>query len=773
MTTPAADHADNSPSEAREPVQRTGPAWMDDAEWVVHSDRIAPLVDGVEYYRALRAAILRAQRRILIVGWDLHSEIDLLRGREADAAIERDGHPVRLADLLERMVEERPKLRVSILIWAGSPLFAFERQHLPRMKRPWSSHDRIDLVWDRVSPPLASQHQKIVVIDDRVAFVGGMDITQSRWDDHAHRREDPRRRKPGLLPSFGHPYHDIMLALDGEAAEVVARWSRERWARAADSELEPEAAAEDGDAAVERDEEADLDPWPPHVEPILRDRVVALTLTQPDLPDRPGRRQVESTYLAQIAQARRFVFVENQYFSSETICDALCDRLREPEGPEVILVLPYGCPGTVQSMALDTQRDRLLERLREADRHDRLGVYWPTLAGGDEEDVHENAVYVHAKTLVVDDQLLRIGSANLANRSMGLDSELDASIWIEEDDAEARDAVAHYRRRLLAYLLSVDVERVAETEAHEGTLRATIERLRDGARTLHPFDHRADVPEGIALPIELADPDGPLDPTEVLRATRLVEASEGLLQTLVRTRNRAIAGLRHHRRRIALAALAVLAIAFFVTPLRDAVDAGVVRGVLDAIRSGPMGDIGVFAAFSVAAAVGVPVTLLIAAVGAALGAAPALVICLAGVAVSAALGFAIGRRIPATARERRLGGRMGVVAARLKDRSVLALAILRNIPIAPYAIVNIACGATPIGWVAFLTGTLLGMAPGIVLASVFGEALGDWLADPTLIGALRAGAVLAAMIAAALLADRYLATRLEDEPNEHSGEVAG
>ena len=249
MSPPPASRPTDEPADARRPAQtrpaagNDSPGWADDAEWVVRSERIAPLVDGVEYYRALRQSILRAHRQILIVGWDLHSEIDLLRGREADAAIERDGYPVRLADLLARMVDERPGLHVSILIWEGSPFFALERQHLPRMKRPWSSHDRIDLVWDRVSPPLASQHQKIVVIDDRVAFVGGMDLTQSRWDSHAHHREDPRRRKPGLLPSYGHPYHDIMIALDGEAAAVVGEWSRERWARGAKSSVSEEQTA--------------------------------------------------------------------------------------------------------------------------------------------------------------------------------------------------------------------------------------------------------------------------------------------------------------------------------------------------------------------------------------------------------------------------------------------------------------------------------------------------------------------------------------------------
>jgi phosphatidylserine/phosphatidylglycerophosphate/cardiolipin synthase-like enzyme/uncharacterized membrane protein YdjX (TVP38/TMEM64 family) len=731
------------------------PGWLDRVEWLAHAQRLAPLVDGIEYFRALRESLIRARRRVILIGWDLHSEIDLLRGREAEEAIERDGYPVRLADLLERIVSENDSLRVSILIWEGSPLFAFERQHLPRMKRPWASQSRIDLVWDRDTPPLGSQHQKLVVIDDRLAYVGGLDLTQSRWDDHAHRPADRRRRKPGLIPSYGPPYHDIMLAVDGEAARVLGDWSRERWARATGEDL-------DGSRRAAEDDDEDGDPWPPQLEPMLRNRPVALALTQPDFDGRPEKRQVEQTFLAQIAEARRFVFIENQYFSCEKICSALCDRLREPGGPEIVLILPWGCPGTVQSMSLDTQRDALLDRLREADVEGRLGVYWPTLAGGEEEKVHENAVYVHAKTLVIDDTLMRIGSANLANRSMGLDTELDASVWIDEDDDAAREAIAAYRQRLLAYLLDVELERVAATERREESLLAMIETLREGDRSLHPFDHRASTFQGLALPIELADPDRPLDAAEVLRAIDLVEAGIGLRQKVARWRQTFVAGLRHHRRTvIAGSVLTVFAVAWTCTPIRERIDLDLLRSTLDSIRSSPFGDLGVLAAFWLAAAVGVPVTLLIAAVAAGLGAKTAVAISLIGVAGSASVGFSIGRRIPGGQRARRVGSRLGRIAARLENRSVLALAILRNIPIAPYALVNVACGATQISWPGFLGGTLLGMAPGIVLASVFGQALGEWLAEPSLTGVLRAGAALAVMIGAALLADRWLRDRLD------------
>jgi len=175
------------------------------AEWRARTSRLAPVVDGVDYYRFLRDALIRARRDVLIVGWDLHSEIDLLRGEEAARASRESAWPVRLADLLLRLVQERGDLHIRLLIWRGASLFALERQHWPRMKRPWADHPRLELEWDSDTPRIASQHQKFVVIDDAIAFTGGMDLTSSRWDTHEHAPIDARRRLPGLLPLRGDP----------------------------------------------------------------------------------------------------------------------------------------------------------------------------------------------------------------------------------------------------------------------------------------------------------------------------------------------------------------------------------------------------------------------------------------------------------------------------------------------------------------------------------------------------------------------------------------
>ena len=66
-------------------------------------------------------------------------------------------------------------------------------RRVPLYRLPWRSHRRLRLVLDADHPPAGSHHQKVVVIDDKVAFCGGIDITTSRWDTREH-PADPAKR---------------------------------------------------------------------------------------------------------------------------------------------------------------------------------------------------------------------------------------------------------------------------------------------------------------------------------------------------------------------------------------------------------------------------------------------------------------------------------------------------------------------------------------------------------------------------------------------------
>ncbi|MDH3265063.1 MAG: phospholipase, partial [Paracoccaceae bacterium] len=212
-----------------------------------HAERAAVLVDGAAYFGALRAALLKAQRSVFIVGWDIDSRVELL-GEEPKPD---DDAPTKLGELLTYLVDRRPELRIHLLLWDYSVVYALEREPLPSINLDWATPRQIKVCLDDVLPLGASHHQKIVVIDDAIAFCGGLDLTIRRWDTAEHSLEHPRRRDPDGKPYD--PFHDIQMCVDSEAALVLADLVRQRWLDAACEH--PLAAEPTGD------------PWPEGLEP--------------------------------------------------------------------------------------------------------------------------------------------------------------------------------------------------------------------------------------------------------------------------------------------------------------------------------------------------------------------------------------------------------------------------------------------------------------------------------------------------------------------------
>ncbi|MDX2166631.1 MAG: phospholipase D-like domain-containing protein [Deltaproteobacteria bacterium] len=422
------------------------------------AERVAVLVDGAAYFSAFAAAARRARHHILLIGWDFHGGVRLHPDGRPDRADE-------IGTFLEELVVATPTLRVSVLDWDFSLLYALERQFLPRLRFGQLTHERFRFRLDSHHPPAGAQHQKIAVIDDALAFVGGFDFGPCRWDTVAHDATDARRVDPDGRPYP--PFHDVQIAVDGGAARAVAAMARQRWEQATG---EPLAASP-----------PDVDVWPADVRPDFEQVDVAIARTQPAFDGNPEVREVEQLYLDAIAAARRWLYFENQYLTSDAIGAALIRRLAEPDGPEVVILQPRQCQGWVEQTAMGVLRARLMRRLRAADRFDRLRVYYPDVAG-----LGEQRLTVHAKLLVVDDRLLRIGSANLNNRSMGVDSECDLAIEAGADAERAR-RIAAVRDRLVGEHVGHSAERVAATLAAHGSLIRTIETLSSPQRGLRPL----------------------------------------------------------------------------------------------------------------------------------------------------------------------------------------------------------------------------------------------------------------------------------------------
>jgi len=193
-------------------------------------------------------------------------------------------------------------------------------------------------------------------------------------------------------------------------------------------------------------------------------------------------REIEALYLEAIASARHWIYLENQYFTSPVIGDALAMRLAEPDGPEVVVVCPARGGGRMDRLMMDHARNCLIHRLQVADQHGRFRAF-AALAAGDVP------ITIHSKVMVVDDRLLRVGSANLNNRSLGFDTECDLAIDAGPEDGQTRRAIRGLLDRLLA-------EHVARPRgqlqaALEGTnsLISSIEALNPASgRHLQAFD---------------------------------------------------------------------------------------------------------------------------------------------------------------------------------------------------------------------------------------------------------------------------------------------
>jgi phosphatidylserine/phosphatidylglycerophosphate/cardiolipin synthase-like enzyme len=461
---------------------------------VVPASRGAVLVDGAAYFSRLEAALRRARRSVLIVGWDFDGRIRL-----RPEAPEEDSPP--LGPLLRALVEARPELEVRILIWSVAVLHAPGAPGQLLFGADWQDHARLTLKLDTHHPIYAAHHQKIVCMDDELAFVGGIDLTVRRWDTSRHAIDDPVRLQPD--ESRYHPVHDVQMAVDGLAAQSLAELARARWKAATGEVLAPVPARR-------------TDPWPADLDPHFTNVAVAIARTMPAMGDQPAISEVAKLTADALNAARRSIYIEAQYMTASFVGDVLERQLAASDGPEIVVLMTYESHGFAEQLVMGKNRDRLIRRLKRADRHGRLRVYYPCVPAGDGE---RRQVLIHSKLIIVDDVFLRVGSSNLNNRSIGLDTECDLAI--EASDAATRSAIRALRDTLLAEHLDTSPEAVAEAVAEEGSLVRAVERLNGRPRGMTAFDALRDRgPTRPVLGTRLLDPTGPFEPLWFLRRKR-------------------------------------------------------------------------------------------------------------------------------------------------------------------------------------------------------------------------------------------------------------
>lgn len=466
----------------------------------VQASRVRVIVDGKDYFELMQQAMLKARQRILLIGWDVDTRIHLTQGRRWWQKGRRRQYPARLGSFILWLARHRKGLEIRILKWSfGAVKFLARGSMLLDLIR-WFPHKRIDFKFDTSHPIGCSHHQKIVVVDDKLAVCGGIDMTGRRWDTREHLPQDNRRRGPGGF-LYG-PWHDMTMMMEGEVASALDALGRDRWIRAGGTDLSPARVGE-GSA------------WPDDLEPQFENVELGISRTRAEYDWQPAVNEIEQLFLLQIARARHFIYAENQYFASRKIAEAISRKLTEDDPPEVVIINPRTADGWIEEQAMDTARTQLVRAINELDTKNRFHIYAP-YAG-------DTPIYVHAKLLIVDDQILRIGSANFNNRSLGLDSECDCFIDCSRPaNGHCGEAIRALRYSLLAEHCGLDEGEVGPLLEQTGSMAAMIASVPKGKpRELRPLELRelTEIERELAQR-QMLDPEKPSELFEITPAKR-------------------------------------------------------------------------------------------------------------------------------------------------------------------------------------------------------------------------------------------------------------
>jgi phospholipase D1/2 len=334
--------------------------------------------------------------------------------------------------------------------------------------------------------------------------------------------------------------------------------------------------------------------------------------------------------------------------------------------------------------------------------------------------------------MIVDDRTARVGSANLSNRSMGLDTECD--LVLDADlDPRLGGAIASLRNGLLAEHLDCDKQAVADALASRGSLIAAVDALRGRARSLAPLPEPA--PEN-ASEADLASGPAPAKPTvglaflDGLACDPEQPAPDQLLAMLVPE------GLRPPVRRslvgwaLVVAALVALVAAWRLTPLRTLLDVEKVAALGQRLSGHPAAPFGVLAAYLIGTLVFFPITLLLGGTALLFPAPIAIIYCMVGALSAASTTYGIGRLVGRFRPRWLQRPRLMRVSRQLRRRGTLAVIAARMLPVGNFSLINMTAGAFGVPFRDYLLGNVIGLLPGVLALTVFADRIGATLRNP-------------------------------------------
>ncbi|MEK9969577.1 MAG: VTT domain-containing protein, partial [Ferrovibrio sp.] len=410
------------------------------------------------------------------------------------------------------------------------------------------------------------------------------------------------------------------------------------------------------------------------------------------------------------------LYVENQFLTSLALARRLAERLKQQPALEVLIVAPKTHHTWLEQQSMLAGRIRFMQMIADAGLQDRVRFACPCIQHDDSVKDRDAEVMVHSKVMAVDDRLLRIGSANLCNRSIAVDTECD--LVIEATTPDQRAGIARARNRLIAEHCGADVAEVEALLADTGSLFATLDALQGREHRLCPIVD--EMPAGFDLIGSVADPKRPLDADRYLPDPSNEPPSQRRLSAIL------VIGL-------CVVAVIALVLAWRYTPLSEWASPTRLAAAFRAVADSPFAFPLVVGIFVAAGFIAFPITLLIAATAITFGTWEGLSIAITGSMANALATYGAGRWLGADLLRRVMGPRINRVARKVKSNGILAVTTMRVMPTAPFTLVNLVAGATRIRLMDYTIGTFLGLAPGIVIMAVLGGRLLEMMSHPSLL----------------------------------------
>lgn len=670
---------------------------------IENSTFAAPVVDCSNYYRAIHEAICKAQHTLFIVGWDIDSRIELIRGEEAESS----KCPTTLFELLKWKSEQSPHLSIYLNRWDYSVFLAAERETFSSMKWKMNGIENLEFIFDDQLPLGASHHQKVIVVDDEIAFCGGMDIAIARWDNRQHHVHEKKRRDPQGTLVLGFekkyiPYHDAQMLVAGDAAQSLGELARKRWFLATGKQPKP---------VKTYDEKKFPSAWPESVTPALENARIGISLTTPRFRDQHLDRSVEHLYLDMIAKAQRFIYMENQFFTHVEIAEALNKRLKEKPELRVLMLSCKDPQGFMERKTMYFGRVHFKDALIKDGVGDRVVMAYPI----SQENNTKEQVRVHSKVMIVDENYLRIGSSNMNYRSMTLDTECD--LLVESTNDKTREGIASIRDDLIREHTGREIEDIQRIICEGVSVKEFLKDVPTSRQHIREINDEAYRHEKFAkFFIRFGDPSKPLLPSYLTSHRRIGKKpnSKPFPAKLSFT----------------IMLIFLLIIAWKFTPLSELADAENIASLLEKVSASPWSvPVGILV-YIAGTLIFFPHVVMTTAVVLVFAPIDAFLVAMISSLVSCSISYFFGIKLGKESLNAIFGQYSKRICQYADKGGVLALTILRLIPIAPFTAVNMMLGMIKVPYTNLIISTFLGMLPGTLLFIYLGKSAIELLKHP-------------------------------------------